>query len=770
MGGTGVVARRSDAALEHLLCLALTAPDRLSRSSPGIIGSNLDASLPDRRRILALRALAAVAYARSDLVRPSLAGALARTMAAPVSNALAISVGEAFQWLATSAAAPAAVRALTGLLGRRLPTAARDALLAALSAYARWRPDLVRLGPALRAAGATPDGPQRELILREVVERRLSFAPRAVTPAVVDRLLATFGNGRRLPYALAGLAAGGGAPLESNAQLQRWLAPQHPLRHTAAGVLGAESFAVLAVHNIADGQGDEVVRVVPLVQALLEANPSLTVVVLTRRVYLYDHPRVTPVYIHDDRAVDRVLRSRFDGVVDWNARTVPGVSGRPELAARIGAYIAGRPVPLVIRGVTGPAYFSFETVRIRDRSVARLLGLDRTAVQNVYDATERLLIELGLPVPGGPSRAGSLLVAAPSGEARAAWRRLRGRAGRPVALVNAFGGRLPLKGFTADRTGRLAAEIGGLIDEGFAVVLLPSREPWAGAEVVAATLRHLEPARRSRLAVGPDPTGVGAGLDAASAERPELSAPDRVMRLFKYFASYSDLVVTVEGWLMHFAYAMGRPFRLVMAPRSAFDWVPPRLGPHQRLVTSMSPLCAPDTEDLLGHDDLPPRPSHPRKPMLVAAVRALADMDSAEADRLLLRVLASPDAGLRVAAVEAIGRRRPISSVKGRLIEALADAANTVRAAAARALLASGADCARKLGPTYRAQLEAHAQIADQNWQAVEALGPSMLPALAAATRDENDVIRREAQWIAARLIVRARGGRETAPRDLDAI
>jgi hypothetical protein len=65
------------------------------------------------------------------------------------------------------------------------------------------------------------------------------------------------------------------------------------------------------------------------------------------------------------------------------------------------------------------------------------------------------------------------------------------------------------------------------------------------------------------------------------------------MRQFKYFASYADVVITVEGWMMHLAYALGRPFRLLMAPYSAHDWMPERRGPDQRLAVSMSPAAAP---------------------------------------------------------------------------------------------------------------------------------------------------------------------------------
>ena len=207
---------------------------------------------------------------------------------------------------------------------------------------------------------------------------------------------------------------------------------------------------------------------------------------------------------------------------------------------------------------------------------------------------------------------------------------------------------------------------------------------------------------------------------------------------------------------MHLAYAMGRPFRVLLAPYSSpFGWLPRGRGPRQRLVTSMSGVGAPDTGDFFGDGDPPPAPSYPRKPMLMAAVRGLAQIEGTEAARLLLKVLDSPDRDLREVAVEVLGRRGPISRVKEHLIAALGDADSAVRATAARALLDSGADCDWELGPRSRAQLLAHEAIARQDWAVLEALGVSGLPALAVATRDAGHIIRREARVVAAHLIGR---------------
>jgi hypothetical protein len=755
-GNARAVGRR-EIGSANILCEALTAPERLAPTAATVVASDLDRTREDGTAIVALGALAALLYARPELVQRSLVGALARVMARPISQRLAPAAADAWQLLATSSLARPAARALTGFLGhRRLEPNARRALLAALPAYARWRPDTLDLDAALHAARAPgADDEARDVILREAIERLVFTSPRAFTRTRVDRIVTTFASRARLRYTLGFLVSRHGIPDTARGCAERWLGSRIPMLH-ARSTLGETPCAVLVVDNIASGgQGDEIVRIVPLLQSLLDQSAKLTATVLTRRAYLYDHPRVTTSSIRDDRAVDQALGTNWDGIVDFNARTVPGVSARPELESRITDYLAARQPRFLIRAVTGPHHFTFETVRLGDLSVATSLGLDRLDVENAYDPTERLLIDLGLPLRAGQDEpvARSLLVGTPSREAEAVWRRLRGRGHRPAALVNGLGGAHPLKGFTRDKAARLGAEIAGLVDEGYAAIMLPNGEPWGRADMIGAIVSHVGQRRRSHVRVAPDPAAPDEVPDLVPGERPEVRGADRVMRMFKYLASYADLVVTVEGWLMHFAYAMGRPFRLFMAPASPVNWLPRGRGPRQQLVISMSRLSAPDDGDLLRADDPPPQPSHARKLMLMAATRGLGEVEHAVSAPLLLKILGSPDPELRAVAVEALSRGGLTSAVRARLHEALRDEVVLVRAAAARALLGSGTDDEAHRDPGSRARLHAHVAIARQDWAAVGRLGTAALPALAATTRDPDPAIRREALWMAARLI-----------------
>jgi len=741
-----------------ILCLALTAPEQLTPKAVAVVTSSLDRRQPEKTIFIGLGALAGLLYARPDLVRPSIITSLATLMSGPASTRLAQAGADAWHLLAMSPVARPAMRALTDLLGRRVEPKVRRALLAVLPAYARWRPDALDLEAVLRAARTAQSRAARDLILREVIEPLIFTSPRAFTRGTIDRVLTTFSDRTRLRYTLGHLVSRPGLPPDVRAHASRWLRRRLP--HANAQQRLGENPRVLVIHNIADGQGDEIIRVVPLLQSLLDARPTLTATVLTRRAYLYDHPRVTPSLIEDDRGVDRVLAASWDGIVDFNAKTVPGVSTRPELVSPLNDHLASHPPSLRISAMMRPQHFTFKTVRLGGRSLERPLRLDRTDIKNAYDATERLLIELGLPVRSGNDtpRGGSLLVGTRSREAEAHWARLRPRGDRPTALVNSLGGAHPLKGFTREKAARLAAEISGLVDEGYAVILLPNGQAWGRAETLVATLGHLGPRRRQYVRMAPDPAAPAEVPDLAMRERPEVHGADRVMRLFKYFASYADLVVTVEGWLVHLTYALGRPFRLFMAPASPLDWLPLGRGARQRLVTAMSRFAASDAEDLLREIDPPPQPPYARKLMLMAAARGLGDIADESSAQLLLRLFGSPDPEVRAVAVEALAGGDVTPIMRGRLRETLGDEAAPVRAAAARALLRSSAAGQASIDSADRRRLLADVAIARQDWATVWRLGTAALPALAATSRDPNPVIQREAGWVTARIM------RELAP------
>ena len=495
------------------------------------------------------------------------------------------------------------------------------------------------------------------------------------------------------------------------------------------------------VQNLGMGQGDEVVRVVPLVQALLDGNPALAVTLVTRRIYLYDNPRVMPVAIGDDAAVQEVLQQPFDGVIELFQPGWANFTLHAELHGALERMLSTRPPTLLIRGDLGRAsegypgkrsQFLHQRVELNGRDIAGLCGLDQPKFSNSYDPGHRLLAELGLPLRAAdePPRTPSLLNGIHSADAERVWAELLPSGDGPVALVSPFGGSLPVKGFFRQDS-LLAAELEGLVTEGYRVVVLPQDAEWARPSVIESALSRLTPDVRRLIRVAPDPAEIDVAIRLSLTERPALFPADRAMRLFKYFAGYADLVVTVEGWLAHVAYLLGRPFRLFLAAGSFTpDWLPHGRGPTQRVVCALSPhaFAAHARSALLGPSDPPPLPHLLRKHLLEIALAGL-ERSGPEGVVLLRRAFTSPDVRIRACAVAALGRRAP-GVHKPDLLAALEDGSPHVLREAADALLREAVDCSRELGPSYSSLLQAYADGARAKWEAVAQIGPLALPAL----------------------------------------
>lgn len=410
----------------------------------------------------------------------------------------------------------------------------------------------------------------------------------------------------------------------------------------------------------------------------------------------------------------------------------------------------------------GYNHFLFQTVDLGGRSLAQAYALDRLQFPNIYETCMRLIAELGLPQRAAeePSLTPSLLAGERSADAERVWETLRERGrvkvSRPIALLNAFGGSKPAKGFLEQHSQLLSGEIAGLVEEGYLVVLLPNGTAWAGRNAIARVLSHLGSDVRGHVRVAPDPARPEEIARLGLTERPTLSGADRVMRLFKYFATYADLVVTNEGWLTHLAYSLGQPFRLFLAAQSyGFDWHPHGRGRRQQLVTMLSPRSRaryPESA-LLGPREPPPLPHRPRKTLLELALASLGRDARAESVTLLRRALASPDHDVRAWAVAGLGRARSLEGVKADLLAALEDREPSVVREAADALLRGNVDCRYALGSRYREHIEAHAEITRQHWPAVARLGAAGLPALFRAAESDNDVIRRGARRTLARTL-----------------
>jgi hypothetical protein len=734
---------------------ALTAPTTLSRDRLDLLG--------DAR---ALPALAAVLYSRPDLVDEPLLDRLADGLTArPQPREIVADVVRIAAYLASTPLAPWAWARLTGVLRDGVTRdETRQLLMPLVRDFVEWRQGGVGLDDVLALAESPSLAGHRALLLYHGVERFVFSAPESFTGEQLERMAVLFADAPRYPYVLASLAARRGVAAEVTAWIGPRLAGLFPFREAAAALLTGRPFTLLVAMNVRVPQGDEIIRLAPLLQALLDANPELTVRLVTARAYLYDHPRVFPVPIESDAAVRSALDEPLDGIVEMFEPAVPGLARRPELHDAIERRIAGAPPGVLVRADHGRGHFVFQTVALRGRDIARSRGLDRLGLPNVYETGLRLLAELGLPPRVAEERplTPALLAGTRSIDAERVWSALVGRDGRAVALLNPFGGARPEKGFLEQHDGLLAAELGGLVAEGYRVVLLPNGTAWGGQPALARVLSRVDPAVKANVRVAPDPAEPGAATRLGLTERPTLAPADRIMRLFKYFACYADLVITIEGWMAHLAYGLGRPFRLFLAARSySFDWHPHGRGRDQRLVTTLSARSRAAYADsgLLGASDPPPLPHRPRTMLLELALRGLGRPGGPESPTLLRRALRSRDEDLRAAAVSALGEIRPLDTVLADLFAALGDRRPMVARSAAEALLSRGADCTRELGAGYREQLRAYVDVASQRWASVQALGTAAFPALFRAAESHDEVIRREARWVAQRLLVLHREG-----------
>jgi HEAT repeat protein/ADP-heptose:LPS heptosyltransferase len=677
-------------------------------------------------------------------------------------------VARLFEFLATSSSAPNAWTRVRGILcDVQLAAQARRRLLPALARFIEWHEDLVGLDGVVAVAESLESPDDRAFLLDHGVERFVFCAPEAFTIARLERVAALFEHAPRYRYVLRFLSERRGLPGKVRSFLDRQLAGRFPLRERIAEILLHRPAKVLVLVNTILGQGDEIVRMAPLLQGLLDANPDLTITLIAQRVYLYDCPRVTAVPIRDDGGVDAALGTSFDAVIELFQPDLPEVASRFELHEALERSLDECRPPLLIRAELGRikkgdlgihSEFLFETIELDGRDIAHARGLDRVARQSTYEPCLRLLAELGLPqrVAEETPLTASLLTGVESAEAERAWRGLVATASspRPVALFNPLGGAGATKGLSG-QDAILAAEVGGLVDEGYLVVVLPSGRPWGRPAILREGLSRLDPATRAHVRVAPDPGEADPTSHLELRERPGLDYADRVMRLFKYFASYADLVVTVEGWLAHLAYNLGRPFRLFLAA-GAFPsaWFPYGRGPRQRLVSAFSPRCrAYDGKSaLLRSGDPPPIAHQPRRDLLQLALAGVGFAPNVDWVAPLRLTLASPDHVVQRWAAVALGRI-PTVEASDVLLSALQDEEPTVVQVAAETLLREEFDCSRILGPRYRELLQVHVDVVRQNWDAVVRTGPAALPVLFRFAASGNYNLSRQAKSVLRRML-----------------
>lgn len=212
------------------------------------------------------------------------------------------------------------------------------------------------------------------------------------------------------------------------------------------------------------------------------------------------------------------------------------------------------------------------------------------------------------------------------------------------------------------------------------------------------------------------------------------------MRLHIAFVRRADVVVAVEGWMMHAAYCLGKRYRLLMLPYShPFDWHPYGRALNQDVALDLAHAGHAPAEDR----GAPPLPGRSHKAALRCALEALEASGQERARSALRWALVSEDRDERLSAARAPGRFPAAIRAPG-FLGLLDDPVHGVRGVAAEALLAEGA---ASVAGVAREALVAHTLIArpDRDWVAIAQLGSAALPAIRRATQDDNPVVRREA-------------------------
>jgi hypothetical protein len=675
--------------------------------------------LNDAACLEAVYGLAAAFYSRPEIDPSSTIEALSALLSRP---RLSSSVGEESCRLLRVFGTAGVETAYRILSTPGLNQCAYDGLARFLRFIACWHAKSIDLDRTIELTRLSHLSNQRLFILRYVIERLAWADPSSLTPRLLERVLAVFGRDPEIKY-LAYL-------------MQVHSTDQFPLHRSVGRDLGSGPRSVLVVHNIRDGQGDEIARTGSLLQAFVDHNPELRVVIITRRSYLYDHPRIECVPIHDDARVERALAGRYDVAIDFYEPVVTRANYRPELEARLREFIRKTRPPVLISSLKGYNRFVFETVSIKGRDWASRLGLNTQRIDSTYETSQRLIAELGLPLRVWPSSEPSVFAAADDQEATSEWKRLTMNSNRPVAVVNPYGGIERLKGFTIETRSALVKELEALVEEGYRLLLFPNGTPWGSAGFLTDVVAELPQEVREHIVIGPDP---GAPSNPGSDQR---------MRCLKYFMKFADVIIAVEGWMMHMAYHLRKPCRVVMMPYShSFNWQPFGSAcqtPASTLSFALEPqsvVC-----DSLADGCEPPLARYPRKEHLLLVLRGLGLAGTSDAMTVLRRAAKSPDREVRLAAYEALLKHEG-QDVQVAVLAALNDKYALIRKTAALFLLGSKCNFERQLGPNYISVLNAHVAIAESRWQDVLRDRKSAIVPISIAIEDENDDIKHDATW-----------------------
>ena len=318
---------------------------------------------------------------------------------------------------------------------------------------------------------------------------------------------------------------------------------------------------VLLVQNRKDGLGDELMRITPLAQALLDNNPELKIVLYTRRPWLYDHPRVETRAFDGLDAYLRSTNDNYDMIINYYQK---GMDTHEDFLSRLSRYCERLDDPVFLNA----PWQGYEGIKgqIEGRDInsemkpvmGSMKGSGRYS--NHYQNAYRVLAEFGLSFETGTNKRHEehLLTGVKDVRAKKYWDDFVGKQnseGRPVVIFNGFGGAVEEKGLmlTKRETDREAFKkaIEDLVSRGYFVIIATNGGEWATPDIAESVISEIDDDYQKYIFTAPTP-----------GEKPYL---------YKHLVDKSDFVVTVEGGLMHLAYFIGKPF-LLLPVRESGEW------------------------------------------------------------------------------------------------------------------------------------------------------------------------------------------------------
>lgn len=501
---------------------------------------------------------------------------------------------------------------------------------------------------------------------------------------------------------------------------------------------------LLVVHNIVDGQGDEMLRTYALMQAFLDSYHDVEITLFTDRPYLYDHDRVHTCTIHDTNAFAELVETDWTGIINFFDPYLASNCYNPRIQLALKRKLEKSKPPLFVLSRKDINHFVYESVMLHGQEFAEKLGVSKRPSSSNYSATAKLIKSLGLHLRHGEAQAKSGFVqcAKTVSEFETRWSQLTKlnttEVVRPIALLNIFGGQHADKGFTAQSRARFATVLASLVEDGYEVVLFPTAEPWGDIRVLSDMLQTVDSCVRHHIRVC-EP----------------LSNRQENMRMLKYFVSFADLVVTVEGWMLHLGYATGKPYRLLVAPYSGTrEWHPFLTSKNQRRWLPTSQRDSRRELLLSGdvYDSAAPPPVHyPDKTLLQCLLNLCRYMEAEFAKPVLAYWLRSEDSNIREWSLQSMAC---FDDSQPLLLEKLNDRNHKVRAAAANGLLRGEQSVSnqhaerlfRKLGPDWQAVLHGYELVGGCRFLDAARLASPGLAALQSCIGGDDPQMERDAK------------------------